>query len=241
MSLYDRWILPRLLDLAMSQRQLGAYRAGLVSQAEGRVLEIGIGSVLNLPFYGPGVELILGLDPSEPLLSTAGRRARAAGREVGLMRASAAAIPLAEASVDSLVMTWTLCSIPHPLAALAEMRRVLRPGGKLLFVEHGLSPDPAVQRWQHRLTPLWRHIAGGCHLDRKIDGLVRAAGFEIQGLLTDYARGPRPFTFMYEGRACTKAGQGAASRSPAEPEACNARGSGGDTRAPRALPPRTRP
>ena len=206
MSLYDRWVLPRLLDFAMGQRQLSAYRARLVSQAEGRVLEIGIGSGLNLPFYGPGAEFILGLDPSEPLLSMVRRRARAAGREVGLMRASTTAIPLAEACVDSLVMTWTLCSIPDPFAALGEMRRVLRPGGKLFFVEHGLSPDPGIQGWQHRLTPLWRHIAGGCHLDRKMDELIRSAGFEIQELATAYARGPRPFTFMYEGRACTKAG-----------------------------------
>lgn len=117
------------------------------------------------------------------------------------MQGFATAIPLGDDSVDTLVMTWTLCSIPGPLAALSEMRRVLKPGGALLFVEHGLSPEPGVARWQHRLTPVWRHIAGGCHLNRKIDDLLREGGFEIAELKAGYADGPRPMTYMYEGRA----------------------------------------
>ncbi len=200
MNFYDRFILPPLLDCAMRQIQLVAYRQTVVPAAQGRVLEIGIGSGLNLPIYGGNVDLI-GLDPSERLLAMARRRATAAGRKVDLLQASAMSIPLEDRSVDAVVMTWSLCSIADPLAALAEMRRVLKPGGTLYFVEHGLSPEPSVAKWQHRLTPLWSHIAGGCHLDRKVDDLLRGAGFVIAELHQEYAQGPRPMTFMYEGRA----------------------------------------
>jgi ubiquinone/menaquinone biosynthesis C-methylase UbiE len=201
MSFYNRWILPPLLDLAMRQRQLEKYRRETVSRARGRVLEIGVGSGLNLPLYGGDVEAIIGLDPSERLLAMARQRAAGAAAPVDLILGSATDTPLANASVDTVVMTWTLCSISDPLAALREMRRVLMPGGALLFVEHGLSPEPAVERWQHRLTPMWGHISGGCHLDRKADDLIRVAGFEIAELRTDYADGPRVLTYMYEGRA----------------------------------------
>lgn len=200
MNVYDRCILPPLLDFAMRQSQLAAYRRAVVPAAQGCVLEIGIGSGLNLPFYGGNVDLI-GLDPSARLLDMARGRAVETGVKVDLLQASAASIPLEDASVDAVVMTWSLCSIPHPLAALGEMRRVLKPGGSLHFVEHGLAPEASVAKWQHRLTPLWSHIAGGCHLDRKIDDLLRGAGFVIGELHKDYAEGPRPMTFMYEGRA----------------------------------------
>ena len=201
MGFYQDWVLPSLLDFAMRQDQIAKYRREVVPAAQGRVLEVGIGSGLNLPFYDRGATTIVGLDPSAQLLTFARRRAAEVGAEPALMRGSATAIPLHDASIDTVVMTWTLCSIPDPIAALREIRRVLKPGGSLLFVEHGLSPDPAVERWQSRLTPLWRHIAGGCHLDRKVDDLVRAAGFEINALRTEYAKGPRPMTYMYEGRA----------------------------------------
>ena len=144
---------------------------------------------------------IVGLDPSARLLSMARRRADRVNAPVELMQGSATAIPLGDASVDTLVMTWTLCSIPDPLAALDEMRRVLKPGGALLFVEHGLSPEPGVARWQQWLTPAWRRLAGGCHLDRKVDDLLREAGFAIAELKAAYADGPRPMTYTYEGRA----------------------------------------
>ena len=201
MNFYGRWILPPILDLVMRQRQLAKYRREVVAAASGRVLEVGIGSGLNLPFYGKQVEIVVGIDPSLRLLSIARRRAVAARVRTALVQGSATAIPLADQSVDTLVMTWTLCSIPDPLAALCEMRRVLKPAGKLLFVEHGLSPVPGIERWQRRLTPAWRRIAGGCHLDRKMDDLIRSAGFELTALRTEYAQGPRMMTYMYEGRA----------------------------------------
>jgi len=200
-SFYERRILPVLLDMTMRQRRLGKYRRHLIPTARGRVLEIGIGSGLNLPLYGEGVDVLVGLDPSERLLSMAHRRAAEAGVRTALLQGTATRIPLGDATVDTVVMTWTLCSIPDPPAALREMRRVLTLSGALLFVEHGLSPEPAIRRWQHRLTPVWRHLAGGCHLDRKIDDLIRSAGFELAELRTAYAQGPRPMTYMYEGRA----------------------------------------
>jgi ubiquinone/menaquinone biosynthesis C-methylase UbiE len=200
-NVYDRWILPPFLDLVMRQHQLAKYRDEVVSAASGRVLEVGVGSGLNLSLYGKKVEIVFGIDPSLRLLAIARRRAATAGIRTILLLGSAAAIPLADHTVDTVVMTWTLCSIPEPLVALREMQRVLRPGGKLLFVEHGLSPEPKVERWQHRLTPLWRHIAGGCHLDRQMDDLIRSAGFELTDLRTEYAKGPRMMTYLYLGQA----------------------------------------
>lgn len=201
MKFYDKQILPRLLDLAMSHKELAAYRARLVPQASGRVLEIGIGSGLNLPFYRPAVERIFGLDPSQQLLRMAEQRGAEAGVPLDLIEASAEAIPLEDASIDCALTTWSLCSIPDPVKALTEIRRVLKPGGAFLFIEHGTAPDAGVATWQHRLTPVWKHLAGGCHLDRDMGALVRSAGFAITDLKQGYMRGPRPFTFMYEGHA----------------------------------------
>jgi ubiquinone/menaquinone biosynthesis C-methylase UbiE len=200
-NFYDRWILPPVIDYAMRHHQLDKYRRQVVADATGRVLEVGVGSGLNFPLYGRQVEMVVGIDPSPRLLAIARRRAAAAGVRVALVQGSAAAIPLVDHSVETVVMTWTLCSIADPSAALREMRRVLEPGGKLVFVEHGLSPEPGVERWQHRLTPIWCHLAGGCHLNRKVDGLVRASGFELTKLRTEYAAGPRPATYMYMGCA----------------------------------------
>jgi ubiquinone/menaquinone biosynthesis C-methylase UbiE len=201
MNFYDHWLLPPILDLVMRQHQLEKYRRAVVGAATGRVLEVGVGSGLNFSLYGNQVEIVFGIDPSIRLLVIARRRAATAGVRVVLLQGSATAIPLADKSVDTVVMTWTLCSIADPLAALREMRRVLKAEGKLLFVEHGLSPEPGVKRWQHRLTPIWRHLAGGCHLDRKMDDLIRSAGFDLIQLQTEYANGPRLMTYMYVGRA----------------------------------------
>ncbi|QRM34662.1 class I SAM-dependent methyltransferase [Microvirga sp. VF16] len=201
MSFYSDVVLPRLLDHAMKNEDLVGYRQRIVGAAHGRVLEVGIGSGLNLPFYGPGVTEIIGLEPSRALIALASRRAGPSGRAVSFLPRSAEAIPLERSSVDTIVTTWTMCSIPDAAAALAEMRRVLKPGGDLLFVEHGRAPDSWVVRFQDWLTPAWRPLAGGCHLNRPIADLITGAGFGIVGLRTGYARGPRPFTFMYEGLA----------------------------------------
>lgn len=200
-NLYDRWVLPPILDLVMRQRPLQKYRREVVAAANGRVLEVGVGSGLNFPLYDKRVEIVFGIDPSPRLLALARRRAAEAGVRAEFLQGSASAIPLADNTIDTVVMTWTLCSIPDPLAALREMRRVLKPDGKLLFVEHGLSPESGIERWQRRLTPIWCRVAGGCHLDRKMDDLIRAAGFDILRLRTEYANGPRPMTYMYLGCA----------------------------------------
>ena len=202
MGFYGERVLPHLLNLAMRNQDLAAYRRRVVPAARGRVLEIGIGSGLNLPFYGSKADGVIGLDPSSPLLAMAERQAKAGQMPVTMLQGSAEAIPLEDASVDTVLTTWTLCSIPDAHAALAEMRRVLKPAGELVFVEHGKAPDAAVARWQDRLTPLWRPMAGGCHLNRPIDALIKDAGFSFTELQCGYMmRGPRPFTFMYEGRA----------------------------------------
>jgi ubiquinone/menaquinone biosynthesis C-methylase UbiE len=201
MGFYRKVVLPRLIELAMRNSQLGGYRQQTIGAARGHVLEIGVGSGMNLPVYGSAVDRVCGIDPSPELLDRARERVAAARVPVSLARASAEQLPFRDAAFDTLVMTWTLCSIPNPSAALNEMRRVLKPGGRLLFVEHGLAPEPAIIRWQHRLTPCWRRIGGGCHLDRKMDDLIRNAGFQIDALETGYMKGPKPWTFMYVGSA----------------------------------------
>ena len=172
----------------------------MVAAASGRVLEVGVGSGSQFSaLRQAGRDGIRDRPWPRLLTSRAGALPRPASTPSSCRVRER--IPLADDMVDTIVMTWTLCSITDPLVALREMRRVLKPGGKLLFVEHGLSPEPAVERWQHRLTPMWRHIAGGCHLDRKVDDLIRSAGFDLMELRTEYAHGPRPMTYMYEGSA----------------------------------------
>jgi ubiquinone/menaquinone biosynthesis C-methylase UbiE len=201
MAFYQEQIVPLLINLAMRQRNLAAYRSRIVPAAEGRVLEIGIGSGLNLPYYSRNVEDVIGLEPSPKLLGMADKAKKSGSTPVGLIEGSAEAIPLENGSVDTVITTWTLCSISDVAAALQEMRRVLKPGGHLLFVEHGQATDPHVMRWQDRLTPVWKRISGGCHLNRAIDSLIEAAGFQFERLETGYMRGPKPMTFMYEGSA----------------------------------------
>ena len=201
MGVYERFVLPRLLALAMRHRELVPFRQRVGRAASGRVLELGIGSGLNLGFYGPDVTSVVGLDPSPALLRMAEARSRDAHFPVELVGAVGERLPLDDRSVDTVVTTWTMCSIGDPGEALREARRVLRSGGALLFVEHGRAPDPGVRWWQDRLTPAWRRVAGGCHLNRPIDDLDRAAGFRLEGLQTGYLPGPKPLTFMYEGRA----------------------------------------
>jgi ubiquinone/menaquinone biosynthesis C-methylase UbiE len=200
-GIYERWILPRLVDFAMRNKEATRYRAKTIPAASGRVLEIGAGSALNLRFYGAQVSHLYALDPSARLLQMARKKRPPAGFPVEYLETSAEEVPLDSRSIDTVVSTWTLCSVPDAARALREARRVLKPGGLLLFTEHGYAPDRGVQAWQRRLDPLWSRIAGGCHLDRKIDRLIRDAGFDIFDLQNEYLKGPRPMTYTYSGRA----------------------------------------
>jgi ubiquinone/menaquinone biosynthesis C-methylase UbiE len=201
MNFFDKWIFPRLVDIAMRNKEATRYRSRIVPNAHGTVLEIGIGSGLNLPFYGPGVKQLYGLDPSEELLRMARKKTSSIAFATELLACSSEEIPLHDGCVDTVVTTWTLCSVAEPVKALKEVRRVLKPGGILLFTEHGLAPETRVQGWQQRLNPLWSKISGGCNLNRKIDALIRASGFRIEELKTEYSKGPRPMSYMYAGRA----------------------------------------
>lgn len=200
MGFYGKYLLPRIIDLAMRNEESRRLRAEWIPLASGRVLEIGIGSGLNLPFYSQDVSQVLGVDPSGELERLARKRVTETSFPVEFLLQSAdEQLPLGDESFDSVVVTWSLCSIPQPARALDEMRRVLKSSGKLIFIEHGLAPDRKVSAWQERLTPWWKPLAGGCHLNRKIDDLVRAAGFDLQELRTAYLRGPRPMTYTYQG------------------------------------------
>ena len=203
MGLYARYLLPRLTDLTMSRKLLLPYRQRVIGGAAGRVLEIGIGSGLNLPLYSDAVEEVIGIDVSPELLAMAERAAQRRHLRVRLLEGSAEHLPstIADRSVDTVVITWAMCSIPDVAAALVEAHRVLRPNGSLRFVEHGRSTDTSVAWWQDSLTPLWRRCSGGCHLNRKTDDLLQSAGFRLTHLATGYAPGPRPMAFMYEGQA----------------------------------------
>ena len=201
MHLYRRYLLPHLINYAMASDEATRLRAAHVPAATGVVLEIGIGSGLNLPFYGSAVTKVFGVDPSSELLAMARPKTKGLSFPVEILQQEAHCLPLGDRSVDTAVVTWSLCSIADPAATLREVRRVLTPGGALIFVEHGLAPDAGVRKWQNRLTPIWRHVAGGCHLNRKVDDLIRQAGFEMTEISTDYIPGPRLSTYMYSGRA----------------------------------------
>lgn len=200
MGFYRRQVVPRLIELAMRQKELRPLRKRVISAAEGRVLEIGAGSGLNLPLYPASIRSVIGLEPSPPLLHLAWRRCRTSPVRVALVQGSAEALPLDDRSVDTVVTTWTLCTIPMSRGR-SRKSGVLCPGGVLLFVEHGLAPEPNVRRWQARLDPLWSRLAGGCHLNRPIDKLIRDSGFQLDALRTFRLPGPRTHTFMYEGSA----------------------------------------
>jgi len=202
MGVYAKHVLPHLLDLAMRNKEQARLRAEWIPRARGDVLEVGIGSGLNLPFYTQEVRRIYGVDPSLELQRMACKRAKSVPFEVTFFAQSAeASIPLAESSIDTVVVTWSLCSMANAPQSLLEVKRILKPDGRLLFLEHGRAPDANVASWQDRITPVWRHIAGGCTLNRKMDELIAQAGFRITELITGYMRGPRPMTFMYKGFA----------------------------------------
>jgi ubiquinone/menaquinone biosynthesis C-methylase UbiE len=199
---YDRHILPYVIDLACGLKVIRKQREKVVPKAHGRVLEIGIGTGLNMAHYDKSrVAAIVGVDPALRMHRLARKRIARAGLNVELVGLDAEKLPIEDRSFDSVLCTYTLCTIPDPVAALKEMRRVLKPGGKLYFCEHGRAPDESVRRWQERLQPLWGRIAGGCHLGRDIPALLKEGGFVVPGMETMYLPGPRPMTFNYWGEA----------------------------------------
>ena len=202
-QLYDRFVLPHLVHWGMRSERLSPWRARTLAWAHGRVLEIGIGSGLNFPHYSREVREVVGVDPAPALLRRAARAGGWMPFRIRLLCQSAEHLPFPDGSFDCVVSTWTLCSIPDPMAALAEMRRVLRSDGRLHFIEHGASGEaPNVLRWQRRLTPLWCRLSGGCHLDRRPDRLVEAAGFAMETLETgNLIAGPKVVSYHYCGAA----------------------------------------
>jgi ubiquinone/menaquinone biosynthesis C-methylase UbiE len=202
MGLYSKYILPRVIHFTCGLKPNMRQREKVVPHARGRVLEVGIGSGLNLPFYdSANVTKVWGLDPAPEMTRIAERAARSLPFEVEFIGLPGDEIPLEDGSVDTVVVTYTLCTIPDTTAALRQMSRVLRPGGELIFCEHGAAPDARVRRWQDRLNPLWKRLGGGCNLNRTIPALIEAGGFRIKRLDTMYIPGWRPASFNYWGTA----------------------------------------
>ena len=202
MNPYERYVLPKLIDITCSTGNVMKARSKIVPQARGEVLEIGIGSGLNLQFYDAKKVLsIIGVDPAAQMQSLARARAADISIPVEMIAVDVHGIHADTDQFDTIVMTFTLCSIDDPVAALKEMTRVLKPDGQLLFCEHGLAPDASIKRWQHRLTPFWKPMAGGCHLNRDIPSIIREAGFVIDELSEAYLPGPRPMSYVYSGIA----------------------------------------
>jgi ubiquinone/menaquinone biosynthesis C-methylase UbiE len=203
MGLYDRYLLPTLLSAAMSSKPITYQRRKVVPRAEGHVLEIGFGAGHNLPFYDAAkVTHLWALEPSREMRARAAARVAASPLEIEFLDLPSEAIPLDADVADTVLVTYTLCTIPDVMRTLAEMRRVLKPEGRMIFCEHGEAPDANVKRWQERLTPVWKAIGGGCHPGRPIPRLIRDAGFRVDGLETMYLPGaPRFAGFNYWGMA----------------------------------------
>jgi ubiquinone/menaquinone biosynthesis C-methylase UbiE len=201
MGFYDDHILPRCIDFMLSTPPILLARARVTSAAHGEVLEIGFGSGLNLPYYPPTVTKILTVDPSATGKKLASKRLAACSIPVEWSGLDGQRLAMPDASVDAVLSTFTMCTIPDLSAALAEVKRVLRPGGTLHFLEHGRSPVPNVAKWQDRLNPVQKRLFGGCHLNRAMDERLRAAGFEITQLETFDVPGPKVATHLYEGCA----------------------------------------
>lgn len=205
MGLYEKYVLPKCLHWACNMKPIHKQREKVVPLAAGEVLEIGIGSGLNLPYYKrENVAKLWGLEPAEEMRAMAAKRAEEVGMEVEFLGLPGEEIPLEDNSVDTVLMTYTLCTIPETERALRGMSRVLRPGGRLIFCEHGAAPDAKVRRWQERINPLWKRIAGGCHVNRAIPELIESGGFCIDAMETMYIPGWRPLTFNYWGTAVLK-------------------------------------
>jgi ubiquinone/menaquinone biosynthesis C-methylase UbiE len=206
MGFYDRHILPFLLNGAMSAKPITYQRKKVVPRAEGRVLEIGFGAGHNLPFYDAAkVTHLWALEPSREMRAKAAERVKASPLEIEFLDLPGEEIPLADNAADNIVITYTLCTIPDVMRALGGMRRVLKPGGRMLFSEHGEAPDENVRKWQRRITPVWKKIGGGCHVGRPIPKLIQDGGFAIEEMQTMYLPGtPRFAGFNYWGAAAKR-------------------------------------
>ena len=201
MGLYGDQVVPRLTNVVLANREFGKIRRRVAAGLSGEVLEVGFGSGLNVPFYPAEVARVFAVDPALVGRKLAARRVAASTVPIEFVGLDGERLPLDAGSVDHVLVTWTMCTIPGVGRALREMHRVLRVGGQLHFAEHGRSPDPGVARWQDRLNPLQQRWAGGCNLNRPIDQLVAGTGFEMTGLEQFYVKGPKPFGYMYEGVA----------------------------------------
>lgn len=201
-GLWGEQVVPRLVEKALGSRQHDRLRQQTCAGLTGDVVEIGFGSGRNVPHYPAAVQRVTAVEPSGVAWQMSARRRADSLVPVDRAGLDGQVLPFADASFDSALSTWTLCTVPDPVAALRELARVLRPGGSLLFVEHGAAPDAGVLRWQHRLDPLQRRVAAGCHLSRPIDALLSEAGLHVEELDRHYASGqPRAFGSLYRGRA----------------------------------------
>jgi SAM-dependent methyltransferase len=201
---WDRVMVPKLIGCACGLPQIMKARSRIVPQASGDVLELGCGGGINMQFYDPTkISSFSGLDPSPALLATSQLAAHARGMPADIRGGIGEAMPFADASFDTLLVTFTLCSVDNQRQVLSEMRRVLRPGGKVLFLEHGRAPDAPTQKWQQRIEPFWKRIGGNCHLTRAISGAYQDAGFRIISGDKGYMpKTPRPFGWIEWGEAC---------------------------------------
>jgi ubiquinone/menaquinone biosynthesis C-methylase UbiE len=202
MNWYRKYILPKFLDLAMRSKDMEELRPEAIKRASGITLEIGFGSGLNLPYYN-GITKLYALEPSMELIEIAKTRVKQTSFPIEYLRASAENIPLGDKTIDTVLSTWTFCTIPRPEIALGEIKRVLKPGGTFIFIEHGRSPRHAVEVFQNVLTPLSKRFAGGCHLNRDISTLLTESGFKFMSLET-FSQKNKPLAFMYKGIAVPK-------------------------------------
>jgi ubiquinone/menaquinone biosynthesis C-methylase UbiE len=198
---YGDQILPRLNNQALNRREFTKIRSRVAGGLRGAVLEVGFGSGLNVPHYPAEVDRVLAIDPATVGRKLAARRVTASPIPVEYVGLDGASLPVSSESIDHVLITWTMCTIPDVERAVGEMYRVLRPNGQMHFAEHGLSPDPKVARWQDRLTPFQRLWACGCHLNRPISRIIEDAGFAVGRMDNFYMKGPKPLGYMYEGLA----------------------------------------
>ena len=201
MSYYEDQVVPRLVNALLGNKELAKLRRRVASGLSGEVLEVGFGSGLNVPYYPSSVTRVQAVDPAIVGRKLAAGRLAASSVPIEFVGLDGAHLPVESGSIDHVLITWTMCTIADIDSALSEMRRVLGPGGKMHFIEHGLAPDAPVAKWQHRLNPLERRLAGGCNLNRPIDALIQQAGFSFDQLETFYGSGPKSFSYLYEGVA----------------------------------------